>query len=88
MGYRPELGVWDYIERAGGLSWRASSDIRVIKAQTGEMQRAEDVVELDPGDRIWIKEKPHRNYWVLFRDTMAVFSQVSTVILVYTTLTR
>ncbi|MBT4499684.1 MAG: hypothetical protein HOC74_18300, partial [Gemmatimonadetes bacterium] len=86
--YAPSLTVWDYIERAGGLGWRASDDIRVIKARTGEMKRAKDVVQIDPGDRIWIKEKPQRDYWSIFTQAMGVIGQVSTVVLLYATLTN
>ncbi|MEW6750780.1 MAG: SLBB domain-containing protein [Candidatus Latescibacterota bacterium] len=80
--------VRDYIQQAGGLAWRASRDIRVIRAHTGEMKRAEDVTRLQPGDRIWIKEKPTRDYWALFTEFMQVVGQVSTVVLLYATLTR
>jgi len=86
--YSPALTVWDYIEKAGGLGWRASNDIRVIKARTGEMKRAKDVVQIDPGDRIWIKEKPQRDYWSIFTQAMGVIGQVSTVVLLYATLTN
>ncbi len=85
--YDPEYTVWDYIQRAGGFGWRASNEIRVIKAQTGEIERAEDVGAIEPGDRIWIKEKPVRNYWNLFTQTMAVIGQVTTVVLLVVTIT-
>lgn len=86
--YAPDMTVWDYIEEAGGLGWRASRDIQVIKARTGETKRAENVAQLDPGDRIWIKEKPQRDYWKLFKETMTMLGELSTVVLVYTTLTN
>ena len=86
--YNPEYSVWDYIDRAGGLGWRASKDIRVIKARTGEIRRAENVRQIDAGDRIWIKEKPVRDYWQIFTQTMAVVGQVTTVILLYVTITK
>jgi protein involved in polysaccharide export with SLBB domain len=86
--YDPSYRVADYIARAGGLSWRASKDVRVIKARTGEVKRARDVVHVDPGDRIWIKEKPVRDYWALFTQTMDVIGQVSTVVLLYVTITK
>jgi len=79
-------GVRDYVRRAGGPGWRASSDIRVIKARTGEIISAKDVVGLDPGDRVWIKEKPVRDYWSIFTQVMEVVGQVSTLVLLYATL--
>ena len=86
--YNPEFGVYDYIEQAGGFGWRATKEVRVIKASTGEIQRAEDVDVVDPGDRIWIKEKPERNYWTVFAQSMAVIGQVTTVVLLYVTMTK
>ena len=86
--FDPEYSVWDYIDRAGGYGWRAAKDVRVIKARTGQIKRAENVRTIDPGDRIWIKEKPVRNYWVLFTQSMAVIGQVTTVALLYVTITK
>lgn len=80
--------VWDYIERAGGYGWRASKDVRVIKGRTGEIKRASGTVLIQPGDRIWVKEKPERNYWAIFTQGMEVVGQVSTVVLLYVTITR
>ena len=86
--YNKDYSVWDYIERAGGYGWRASKDVRVIKARTGEMRSAESIVQIDPGDRIWIKEKPVRDYWEIFTQSMNVIGQVTTVVLLYVTITR
>ncbi len=86
--YNPEYTVWDYIERAGGFGWRASKEVRVIKARTGEIERAVDVEAIEPGDRIWIKEEPVRDYWAIFTQTMAVVGQVTTVILLVVTITK
>ena len=86
--YNPEYTVWDYLERAGGFGWRASKDVLVIKGLSGEIKRARDVERVEPGDRIWIKEEPERDYWALFTQTMEVIGQVTTVVLLYVTLTR
>ena len=86
--YDPAYSVWDYIERAGGFGWRASKEVRVIKARTGEIERADDVDLIEPGDRIWIKEKPVRDYWSIFTQTMQVVGQVTTVILLVVTITK
>lgn len=84
--YNPEYGVEDYINQAGGLGWRASDDIHFIKAQTGERKKAKDVEHIDPGDRIWIKEKPKRDYWDLFLQSMRVLGDTATVILIFVSL--
>jgi hypothetical protein len=86
--YDSTYTVTDYILRAGGLGWRASKDVLVIKARTGEIKRARDVVQVEPGDRIWIKEKPERDYWAIFTQAMGVIGQVSTLVLLYATLTN
>ena len=85
--FDPDYSVWDYIDRAGGYGWRASKDVRVIKARTGQIKRAKDVLTIDPGDRIWIKEKPVRDYWMVFTQAMGVIGQVTTIVLLYATLT-
>jgi polysaccharide export outer membrane protein len=84
--YDPSYTVWDYIERAGGFGWRAAKDVRVIKARTGEIESAADVETIEPGDRIWIREKPVRDYWSIFTQTMEVIGQVATVVLLVATI--
>ncbi len=86
--YNPDYSVWDYIESAGGYGWRASDDVRVIKARTGQIKPAKNVRVIDPGDRIWIKEKPVRDYWTIFTQTMAVIGEVSTIVILVITLSR
>ncbi len=85
--YNAAYSVEDYIDRAGGLNWRASDDIRLIKALSGEIKRTKDGVEVQPGDRIWVKERPDRDYWNIFTQAMGVVGQVTTVVLLYATLT-
>jgi protein involved in polysaccharide export with SLBB domain len=80
--------VANYIARAGGYGWRATRDVEVIKASTGERVSAEDVKRIEPGDRIWIKEKPTRDYGIILMQTMQVVSQVATVLLLVVTVLR
>ena len=84
--YNPDFSVWDYIESAGGYGWRASGKVRVIKASTGQPKWAKDVWRVEPGDRIWILEKPVRDYWTIFTQTMAVIGEVTTVVLLFITI--
>ena len=86
--YHPGDGVEDYIGRAGGRGWRASDKIRVIKARTGEMESAADNERIDPGDRIWIKEKPERDHWSIFTEATAVIGQAATLVLLYVSITK
>jgi protein involved in polysaccharide export with SLBB domain len=81
--FLPGKEVSYYIERAGGYGWRArEGSTRIIRARTGEWLNESDVDELDPGDTIWIPEKPERDWWQIFKDTMAVSAQIATVWLV------
>ena len=47
------MKVRDYITLAGGFGWRAvESDVRVVRANSGEWVDEDDVKELYPGDII------------------------------------
>lgn len=82
LEYRPELSIRDYIAMAGGFSWRAEEgSIRVIKGKTGEWIDEDDVVKLEPGDTIWIPEKPQApKFWDIFKDSLMIVGQLATVI--------
>ncbi|HHM24050.1 MAG TPA: hypothetical protein ENJ23_03325, partial [Bacteroidetes bacterium] len=81
--YRPGLKPRDYIALAGGFSWNArKSKIRVIRARTGEWMKLSKVKQLEPGDTIWVPEKPERDWWLLFRQVMTVAAQGATLYLV------
>jgi protein involved in polysaccharide export with SLBB domain len=88
VSYKEAHTVWDYIDRSGGLGWRASRDVLVIKALSGEKKHAKDVSQVQPGDRIWIREEPERNYWTIFTQSMGVVGQVATVVLLFVSITK
>ena len=72
-----------YIGRAGGVSWKARErKIQIVKGLTGERLRPSKSRKIDPGDTILVPEKPERNYWGFFRDTMIVLGNVATIYLV------
>lgn len=72
-----------YIDKAGGYSWRAASrKTRVIRAKTGEWVKAKSVDELEVGDTVWVPEKPERDYWQIFKETLATAGQIMTIYLV------
>jgi protein involved in polysaccharide export with SLBB domain len=72
-----------YIKRAGGLSWKArKSKIQIVKGLTGERLRPSKSRKIDPGDTILVPEKPERDYWGFFKDTMIVLGNLATVYLV------
>ena len=86
LDFNPDYGITDYVERAGGRTWRAQKNILVIKSHTGEIKQAKKIKKLEPGDRIWIREKPERDYWKLFTDVTQVLGEVSTVVLLFVSL--
>lgn len=84
------LTVAEYIRRAGGLSWNArKSHMTWIRAETGEWVRRPDQKAVpQPGDVIWVPEKPDRDYWLIFRETMTVGAQMATILILAREVTR
>lgn len=81
--YEPGKDYKYYIKRAGGPSWKANKGkIQIVKALTGERFRPSKSRKIDPGDTILVPEKPERNYWGFFKDTMIVLGNLATIYLV------
>ena len=80
--FKENLSVEDYIDLAGGFSWRAiENDVRVIKSESGEWIEADEVESLSPGDIIWIPEDPPAPpFWETFKDVLTITGQLATVI--------
>lgn len=80
--YNPNLKVEDYIQFAGGFSWRAiENDVRVIKVNTGEWVDADDIDKLEPGDTIWILEDPPGpKFWDVFTTSLTILGQVAAIV--------
>ena len=82
LSFRPGQSVGDYVEQAGGFTDRAwRSRVRVTRAVTGQTLLARNVRALDPGDFVWIPEKPDRTVWDHTRDILTAVAQVATVII-------
>ncbi len=80
--YEPGKNIKYYLEKAGGLTWDAKKrSIKVTKV-SGEIMDDEDVKKLEPGDIIWVPRKPDKDWWEIFRQTIAVIAQVATVYIV------
>lgn len=74
--------VNDYLERAGGLTNRAwRGKIRVTRAVTGQTLLARDVRSLDPGDFIWVPERPDITQWERLKDVLVALAQVATIVI-------
>lgn len=80
--FKSGLTVDDYIAISGGFGWRAlSSDVRVVRSNTGEWVDADEVDEIIPGDIIWVPEDPPAPaFWDVFKDTLTILGQVATVV--------
>ncbi len=75
LAYEPGKDYLYYINKAGGFSWRADQGkIKLIKVVTGAWVNPDK--NLEPGDVIWIPEKPERH---MIRDILTATGAVSAV---------
>jgi len=73
----------DYIHLAGGVTERARTDsIRIIRKGTGEWVSANDDTHVDPGDMVWVPEKPARDWWRISREVAVFLASLGTLIVV------
>jgi protein involved in polysaccharide export with SLBB domain len=80
--FDPGKKIKYYLKKAGGVTWDAKSRAIKVTKVTGEIVDDEDVKNLEPGDIIWVPRKPDRDWWEVFRQTIAVIAQVATVYIV------
>jgi protein involved in polysaccharide export with SLBB domain len=81
--YEPDRSLDYYIERAGGLAWRANDkDIFIVKGITGMPIEKQKLDKVDAGDTIVIPTKREKKFWPVFRDAMVVLGNVATLYLV------
>lgn len=81
--FRPGLRAKDYINRAGGYADQADKGkSRVIRVSGGAWEKLGEAGSLDPGDVVFVPEKPERDLWKMFRDGLTVTAQILTVYLV------
>jgi polysaccharide export outer membrane protein len=75
-------GVGDYVMQAGGYTDRAwQGKVRVTRAVTGQTLLARNVRTLDPGDFVWVPEKPDVTVWEKSRETLTALAQVATIVI-------
>lgn len=73
----------DYIDMAGGISDRArTGTIRIIRKGTGEWVKANADTRVDPGDMVWVPEKPARDWWRISREVAIFLASLGTLIVV------
>lgn len=80
--YDKKLTYVDYIKLAGGYGWRPmESDVRIIKANTGEWVYADKVKQIEPGDAIWVPEEPPSpKFWNIFTTSLTIVGQTASII--------
>ncbi len=87
--YEPDLGVQDYINRAGGLNEQAEKgEIYVIQGSTGNWMKASGIQRVNPGDTIFVMGKKPVHGWRLFRETLVVLSQVAALVIAVRSISR
>jgi protein involved in polysaccharide export with SLBB domain len=81
--YSPDRDAWDYIELAGGKTDRArTGKVRIIRARTGERVKVGGDSAVDPGDLVWVPEKPDRDWWKIMRETAVFLAQIGTLVVI------
>jgi polysaccharide export outer membrane protein len=74
--------VEDYVAQAGGYTDRAwRGKVRVTRAVTGQTLLARNVRTLDPGDFVWVPERPDVTMWQQSREILTALASVATVII-------
>jgi protein involved in polysaccharide export with SLBB domain len=82
LSYRPGLRLDDYIKQAGGFTDRAwESRIRVTREVSGQTLPARNVKSLDPGDFVWVPERPDKNGWDYTREILTALAQVAAIVI-------
>lgn len=81
--YKDGATVEHYINLAGGYGYKANKrDIRLIKANTGALIRADRGTEIAMGDKIMVPQKKGIDLWQLFKDTSLFVANLATIYLV------
>jgi polysaccharide export outer membrane protein len=75
-------GVEDYVAQVGGYTNRAwRGKVRVTRAVTGQTLLARNVRTLDPGDFVWVPEKPDVTVWQQSREILTALASAATVVI-------
>ncbi len=87
--YQDTKTVEFYIGLAGGYGYKANKhDIRIIKANTGALIKADRGTRVAMGDKIMVPQKKGVNMWQLFKDTSFFIANLATIYLVINQATK
>jgi len=76
------LTIEDYVRQAGGYTDRAwKGKVRVSRAVTGQAIQAKNVKTIDPGDLVWVPERPDRTAWEQTSALLTALAQVATIVI-------
>jgi protein involved in polysaccharide export with SLBB domain len=82
LNFIPGQHVEDYVRAAGGYTDRAwRGKVRVTRAVTGQTLLARNIGALDPGDLVWVPERPDQTIWEQFREVLTAAGAIATVII-------
>ncbi|MBI5169195.1 MAG: SLBB domain-containing protein [Candidatus Eisenbacteria bacterium] len=82
VNFVPGTSVEDYVRTAGGYTSRAwHGKVRVTRAVTGQTLLARNVRSLDPGDFVWVPEKPDVTVWEQAGRVLSSLAQIATVVI-------
>ena len=71
-----------YLEEGGGYAFNADRrGARLIRARTGQREKLNKNLIVEPGDEIWVPEKEYRDVWGFVQDTMRSVAEGLTLIL-------
>ena len=81
--YQEGQAVEYYIRLAGGYGYKANKhDIRIVKANTGALIKADRKTEVAMGDKIMVPQTKGVNMWQLVKDTGIFLANIATIYLV------
>jgi len=83
LTYHANYNFKDYIEQAGGFSFRADKGaVRIIKGVSGEWKKAKQKTALSPGDIILVPEKKKSRFFYNLKEVMAFTANTAAVFLI------
>jgi polysaccharide biosynthesis/export protein len=82
LAYAPGQRMADYIKQTGGFTDRAwRGKVRVTRAVTGQTFLARNVRTLNPGDFVWVPEKPDVTAWQQAKEVLTALATVATIVI-------
>ncbi|KAA3595916.1 MAG: hypothetical protein DWQ06_16185 [Calditrichaeota bacterium] len=81
VAFESNKGYKYFIEKAGGYTENARKGrTKVIRASSGVWLDADEVEKLEEGDTIFIPEKPERDYYAIFKESLIITGQVLAIV--------